>query len=94
MVSEMIKKLGEEHTDGGIVRSAVEAFCAFCKRQLVKGKDWITDLQLEQVLREYYKTLGRDFLWKGLPKKKMSVVRNSQNEPLSVNPQMLSRVVL
>lgn len=89
MISEMIKKLGEGNLEGGLVHSAVEAFCTFCKRQLTKGKDWIRDLQLKDVLKEYYSSKGRDFQWKGLAKKKEDSKRNDKS--LVMSQQMIGK---
>lgn len=60
--AEMIRKTGKGDSVG-VVHSTIEAFMVFCRRQREKGKDWLRDLNLESVLRDYYDNRGEEMRW-------------------------------
>ena len=60
ILAEMIRKIETSSDSNVVVPSAVEAFMIFCRRQREKGKDWLQDLSLEKVLKEYYNKRGEE----------------------------------
>jgi hypothetical protein len=67
IVAEMIKKLPNSPKDG-LISSAVDAFLVFCKRQIQKGKNWVTDLELTDALKHYHHVQGKESQWSNFPK--------------------------
>lgn len=63
ILAEMIRKIETSSDSNVVVPSAVEAFMIFCRRQREKGKDWLQDLGLEKVLKEYYNKRGEEMKW-------------------------------
>ena len=63
IVAEMIRKLGKSSNDSGLIHSAIEAFIVFCKRQYQKGKDWISELELENPLQSYFISKRKSVKW-------------------------------
>ena len=60
--AEMIRKTSKKDSIG-VVHSTIEAFMVFCRRQREKGKDWLRDLNLESILRDYYQNRGENMRW-------------------------------